>query len=83
MRFLLYVVPIAVILYALFDVASTPQNQVRNLPKWGWILIILLLELLGALAWFIAGRPKSGSGPRLGRGRIIPPDDDPEFLKNL
>ncbi len=85
MRLLIYIIPLAITLYAIFDIASTPQEQIRNLPKWGWIVIVLLLETLGALAWFIAGRPKrspnSGGGNR--RGKIIPPDDNPDFLRGL
>ena len=85
MRLLIYIIPLAITLYAIFDIASTPQEQIRNLPKWGWIVIVLLLETLGALAWFIAGRPKrspnSGGGNR--RGTIIPPDDNPDFLRGL
>jgi hypothetical protein len=85
MRVLLYVIPFAIEIYALFDCARTPQDQVRNLPKWGWLIIVILFALVGSIAWFIAGRPKNvqngGSGPR--RGRIIPPDDNPDFLKGL
>ena len=47
--------------YALFDVITTKDPGIRNLPKWAWILIVLLLgpELLcaGAVLWFVAGRP--------------------------
>jgi energy-coupling factor transporter transmembrane protein EcfT len=84
MRTLLFIIPLAVVLYALFDVASTPQEEVRNLPKWGWLLAILLLEFLGAMAWFIAGRPKKSGNSGFRRpGRIVPPDDNPDFLKGL
>ena len=84
MRILLYVIPLAITLYALFDVASTPQEQVRNLPKWAWLIIVILFELLGAIGWFIAGRPKKVAGPGYRRpGRVLPPDDDPDFLKGL
>jgi hypothetical protein len=84
-RVLLYVVPIAIVLYAFFDCASTPQENVRNAPKWAWLLLILIFDLIGALAWFFLGRPKSGAGggrtPRK-RGPIAP-DDDPDFLRKL
>ncbi|MEI6867817.1 MAG: PLD nuclease N-terminal domain-containing protein [Actinomycetes bacterium] len=83
MRVLIYIIPLAITIYALFDCASTPQEVVRNIPKWGWLVIIILFATLGSIGWFIAGRPKKspGYGPR--RGRIVPPDDDPDFLKNL
>ena len=81
--------PIAIIalsLYAFFDCARTDQDQVRGLPKWAWLLVIIFVSFtLGAIAWLIWGRPKS---PGKGRGygqkpRIIPPDDDPDFLRKL
>jgi hypothetical protein len=73
-------------LYALIDAARTDQDAVRSLPKWAWIIIILLFGLFGSVAWFFIGRPKGSSGPRARRprsGRPVPPDDNPEFLGNL
>ena len=83
MRILIYVIPIALTLYAFFDVARTPQEEVRRLPKWAWLLIVLLFEPLGAIIWLFVGRPKRNPGARPGRGKIIPPDDDPDFLRKL
>ena len=83
MRILIYVIPIALTLYAFFDVARTPQEDVRRLPKWAWLLIVLLFESLGSLGWLFIGRPKREPGARPGRGKIIPPDDDPDFLRKL
>jgi len=80
---LIYVIPIALTLYAFFDVARTPQEEVRRLPKWAWLLIVLLFEPLGAIIWLFVGRPKRNPGARPGRGKIIPPDDDPDFLRKL
>jgi len=83
MRILLFVIPIALTLYAFFDVARTPQEQVLKLPKWAWLLIILFTDWVGAIAWLIIGRPKREPGSRPERGKIIPPDDDPDFLRKL
>ena len=71
-------------IYTLVDCASSDETQIRNLPKWAWILIIILTLTFGSIAYWIAGRPK---GPRLGgpkpKRRILPPDDDPDFLGRL
>ncbi|CAB4532534.1 unannotated protein [freshwater metagenome] len=88
MRILPIIITFAVTLYALFDCARTPQESVRSLPKWGWLLIVILLSPLGSIAWLFAGRPKRnpGSGNNRGSGgprRPIAPDDDPDFLRNL
>lgn len=33
---------------------------VRGLPKWGWLLLVIVLPLVGSIVWFIAGRPVAG-----------------------
>ena len=70
-------------IYAFIDCAMTPQENVRRFPKWGWLLIILFTGAFGTGSWFIAGRPRKPGQNRGGRGRIIPPDDDPDFLRKL
>lgn len=77
----LYVLPFALTLYAFVDCAQ--KEETRNLPKWGWLLIILFITILGPIAYFIAGRPKGGNGRRKQRLRDIPPDDNPDFLRGL
>ena len=85
--------------YCLVNCIQTPDEQVRNLPKPLWLLLIVLLGGIGGVAWLIAGRPRAssagrgGSGPLLGRAgapgspprgnRPLAPDDDPEFLRSL
>lgn len=83
--FLLALGFIAVWLYGLFDCARTDQESARGLPKWAWLLIIILFSWIGSVAWFVFGRPKASfnSRPRRRPGTIIPPDDNPEFLKRL
>jgi hypothetical protein len=70
--------------YALVDCLQTDQRQVRNLPKPGWLVVIVLVVLVGPVAWFLAGRPRS-MPPRGYRGPGQPrgPEDDPDFLRNL
>jgi len=79
----LIVLAIIVDIYAFIDCAMTPQENVRRFPKWGWLLIILFIGTFGAISWFVAGRPRKPGQNRRGRGRIIPPDDDPDFLRKL
>ncbi len=71
-------------LYGLFDCARIDQDRVRNLPKWAWLLIIIFFGTLGAIAWLFIGRPKvTVRVPRNRPGRMIPPDDNPDFLNKL
>ena len=90
LRLLPYLLTIAVTVYAVVDCIQTDDAQVRGLPKLLWLLLILLFPIVGAIAWFIAGRPQrgaAGSGPtRRGPTHRPPPrgpDDDPDFLRRL
>lgn len=82
LRVLPIVVALALAIYALVDCVSTPDEQVRNLPKLAWIALIVLIQIVGPVAWLIAGRPKRGPGKRK-KPRVLPPDDDPDFLRKL
>jgi hypothetical protein len=75
-------------IYALVDCARTDESHIKNLPKWGWLLLIILLGpqafAIGPVAYLIAGRPKGpGRGGPKPKRRILPPDDDPDFLGRI
>ncbi len=73
-------------LYALIDCARTDESQIKTLPKWGWLLLIIILGpqalAIGPIAYLIAviNNPKGRKAPKRG---IVPPDDDPDFLGKL
>ena len=95
-RFALAIVEIGLVLYCLIDCIQSPEAQIRNLPRWAWIVLILLLPDIGAIAWLVAGRPRAGAsrgtgswpsprtagGPDTG-GPARGPDDDASFLAGL
>ncbi|MCC9176509.1 PLD nuclease N-terminal domain-containing protein [Arthrobacter sp. zg-Y750] len=73
----------AVIIYAVIECIMSRSNEVRSISKVSWLFAIVLVPVLGALLWFLFGRPTGGgSGPREPR-RPAAPDDDPDFLRNL
>jgi hypothetical protein len=76
------IIVLALMIFAIIDCSRTPENQIRSLPKWAWLVIIIFVPGIGALAWIIAGRPK-GNGRRRRKGKIVPPDDNPDFLRKL
>ncbi|HZD79974.1 MAG TPA: PLD nuclease N-terminal domain-containing protein [Actinomycetota bacterium] len=49
----LLVAALAFDVYCLIDLARTP---VQGLPKWAWVLLILLVNPLGGIAYLITGR---------------------------
>jgi hypothetical protein len=58
---LLFLVDLALLVVALIDCLSTDEYAVRNLPKTMWVLLILLFSPIGAIVWFVAGRPQTRS----------------------
>ncbi|MGW4033277.1 PLD nuclease N-terminal domain-containing protein [Streptomyces sp. NPDC004838] len=90
LRYLPFLLVLALWIYAFIDVLNTPEKEIRNLPKVAWVIIVLLFGevLIGPIAWFVAGRPRAsvaGGGPAEGRrgSGWVAPDDNPDFLKSL
>ncbi|BCY05870.1 PLD nuclease N-terminal domain-containing protein [Actinoplanes sp. L3-i22] len=91
-------VDLALLVIALIDCLSVEEFAIRALPRGLWVFLILLFSPIGAIAWFVAGRParavqlsngtvwRPGGGfpedQRPRRGPVAP-DDDPEFLRGL
>ncbi len=84
---------IALWAYCIFDVISTDEALVRNMPKVLWLVVVILLPTVGSVAWLVLGRPV-GAGLRPGdtapyrpsprsAPRALGPDDDPTFLARL
>jgi hypothetical protein len=76
------IITTALTIFSIIDCSRTPESSIRALPKWAWLVIIISGPGIGALAWIIAGRPKGPGRPRKNK-KIIPPDDNPDFLKKL
>jgi hypothetical protein len=84
-RALPFLLSLVLVIWCLVDCVQTPPREIRNLPKTGWILVILFFWIAGSVAWLIAGRPRSApsGGPGGPPGRPPAPDDDPDFLRRL
>jgi hypothetical protein len=85
---LLWFVMMGVWIYALLDVITTDSSLARNLSKGTWVFIVLIGSVLGAILWFVAGRPaKAGFKPGDTSYRkpisFRAPDDDPDFLADI
>ncbi|MCU1431710.1 MAG: hypothetical protein JWP95_815 [Actinotalea sp.] len=98
LRFLPVVIELGLLVFCLIDCIQTDSVVVRNLNKTLWILLIIFVPIVGAVAWLVAGRPQGGQ-----RGRTVPwpstatagfpeyerphpargPDDDEAFLADL
>ncbi len=60
-----------IIVGALIDIILRSEWQVKHLPKFGWILLVVFLPFIGSLLWFTLGReyPASAPGTHTGGGR--------------
>ncbi len=94
LRYVPALLSLALTVYCVIDAFQTDQADMRNLPKVAWVMVVLLVPLVGPVAWLLGGRPRRGTppsrgqqrGPSGGRGpdrRPRGPDDDPDFLKGI
>jgi hypothetical protein len=93
-RYLPFVIELALLVYCLIDCVQT--DVPRNLSKTTWVFVIILLPVVGGIAWLVAGRPEhrpsrnvpwpstqTAGFPEYERPRPTAPDDDPEFLAGV
>jgi phospholipase D-like protein len=72
-------------IWALFDCISTDAALCRNLPKGIWLILVIILPDIGALAWLLLGRPeraswRPGSSDYSSRpARPVPIEDHPRY----
>ncbi|QTX03828.1 PLDc N-terminal domain-containing protein [Agromyces archimandritae] len=71
MPIVLGLLPLVLMLAALIDLIMRGDEQVRHMPKFVWILLVVLLPLIGSILWFAIGREYGGSdgGARMPWGR--------------
>jgi len=92
LKVLIYALPIILAVYALVDLVQTDEEDVQGLPKLVWVMLIVLIWVIGPIAWLVAGRrgrkwlpglSRAGGPGQPGSGRPTAPDDDPDFLRGL
>jgi hypothetical protein len=90
----LLLIELCMLVYCVLNVITTPESACRNLPKVVWLLLVVVLPLVGGIAWLVAGRPVGAGQPyvppgippeydRPGRATAQSPDDDAAFLAQL
>ncbi len=91
LRALMFILPLALTIYAFIDCLNTPEDEAKHLPKVAWVFIILLFWIVGPIVWLAAGKdrrpPRGGRTPsewhRGHRSTWVAPDDNPDFLKSI
>ncbi|MDO5661145.1 MAG: PLD nuclease N-terminal domain-containing protein [Brachybacterium sp.] len=56
LRGVLAVLSIALTIFALADCIQTDRGRVRGIPKWAWIVVILLAPWVGPITWLLIGK---------------------------
>ncbi|WP_433369489.1 PLDc N-terminal domain-containing protein [Actinoplanes sp. CA-142083] len=86
-RLFIFLAAVQLVLFVLALISVLSAERVRNAPRFVWVLVILLIPLLGPLAYFLWGRPlaapREGSPIRRTKARPSSPDDDPDFLRSM
>ncbi len=87
-RVLAYLIPIVLMIFSFIDCLQASTAAIRVLPRLVWLIVVVVIPVVGPLAWLFAGRPKPISTSRRGgRPNATPaplgPDDDPEYLRKL
>ena len=65
-------VELALLIFCLIDCIQSDSAAVRNLSKTFWVVLIVLVPLIGGIAWLVAGRPVSEEAQRRRGGRSVP-----------
>jgi len=83
---LITLVSIVLWVYAFFDALTTPAQEVRNLPKVLWMVVIALFMPVGSILWLFLGRPRQaapadGSAPSPAQPASADDLDPSDFAK--
>ncbi|RJS45236.1 PLD nuclease N-terminal domain-containing protein [Nocardioides cavernaquae] len=92
-RLIFVLVPLILCIFCVVDAITSRDDEIRNLPKILWIVLILVFPFVGSIAWLAAGRPRYAQPSRLatefpeydrpGRDAISDPVADAEFLRKV
>ncbi|MFC0675826.1 PLD nuclease N-terminal domain-containing protein [Brachybacterium hainanense] len=60
-RVLIALVSIGLSIFALADCIQTEDENVRGIPKWAWIVLIVLIPWVGPITWLLVGKDRSSA----------------------
>ena len=74
---LISVISLLLIIGALVDIISRPDDEVKRLPKLVWVILVVFLPLIGSVVWFAVGREYAPRVPRQRAARSTAPVFEP------
>ena len=85
-RLFVFLAAVQLVLFVLALISSLSADRVRTMPRALWVLVILVIPLLGPIAYAVWGRPRRPAPqdrPIRRQPRPASPDDDPDFLRGM
>lgn len=67
MGYLISLLVVALMVFALVDIIRRDDSQVKYMPKFVWLLLVILLPFIGSVLWFGIGREYPEGGVRFER----------------
>nr|WP_274637972.1 PLDc N-terminal domain-containing protein [Microbacterium bovistercoris] len=64
MPFLFWLLVMAAMVFAVVDIVTHDEARIRFMPKFVWLILVILLPVLGVLLWFVLGREYPDRPPR-------------------
>lgn len=71
MSVLLPGITVILLVFALIDILTKTDDQIRGLPKIAWVILVILVPVVGSIVWFAIGHDWA-PGER-NHGRYIEP----------
>jgi hypothetical protein len=79
-RVVLLVAVIGLGVYSFVAALQADAARIRVMPRWLWVAVIVVIPVIGPLAWLLTGQSSQAAiddeGP-------LGPEDDPDFLHRL
>jgi hypothetical protein len=82
-RALPILVAVALAVYGLIDCLQTDPAEVPGPRRAIWLALIILLPVVGPVAWIVASRLRRHPQRPQQSPRIVAPDDNPDFLREI
>jgi hypothetical protein len=57
LQYLPFVMWLALLIYCLIDIDQSPPTRVRRMSPGAWLLVVVLVPVVGCIAWLVLGRP--------------------------